>query len=124
MPTSAISAYDTLTRGRVTVHYASALATGDVTAAARLGNYNLKKLAIVLSGTAGTTNTVSVQGSLDGTSWGPLHDQDGTTIGVTALDAAGATIEDIRECQMPFIRASVASGSGGAWVVKFVGEYD
>ena len=120
MATIAIASYDTVSmrpRG-VIVTFATTLGNADQTAPVRFSG-NVAQLNVEISGTLGGA-TVAVQGSTDNfTTASTLHDADGTDLSSTV---AIPRIENVRECNMPYIRATTAGGAGTAVGIKFVAQ--
>lgn len=80
------------------------LAQGDDGAPVRLEAYTDKTVQVV--GTFGTGGTVVWEGSLDGTTWGALHDPQGATLSVT-----DSSCEVVAESPI-YIRPRVSAGDG------------
>ena len=57
--------------------------------------------------------TIGFEGSADGTTWGPLHNADGTLISLAAAPA-GTRALVVELAGLPQVRVSFANASGGA----------
>lgn len=94
-------------------HEWETLTNGDTGAPAR--PRGAKSLTVQVLGTFGASGEVTMQGSLDGTNWFTLEDEQGN--GIVISSAGSATVSS----QVEFVRPNVTNGDGTTDLDVFIG---
>jgi hypothetical protein len=111
MATIAVLVSGYIAPGLIKTVFVSALGDADSTDPVRL--YNIANASVEVKGTAAGA-TLIVEGSSDGVTYSALHDEDGTDLSFS--NATVPRTENIRECNMPYIRVRTSGGSGTALI--------